>query len=206
MRSVADHEKPFGQKISLSSRRQQQQQHSNHNSNSSNNLRGIHINISSDPFQHRIPPYIQRLWQESRLRKHLSIWRRRLTKRYQQAGVIELVLVAVCLFAGCIVLLVHVGFFSGKKYQDWQQEHYSNPLDEVDLLDKVYPDEGRSQTTAVVLLKNQKELDSTTRPILEQLCQYDMFSKFIVWNDDSTVNMTIDVSILCVCVCECVQS
>ncbi|KAL7308976.1 hypothetical protein PS15m_011115 [Mucor circinelloides] len=195
MRSVADHEKPFGQKIFLSSRRQQQQQqqHSNHNSNSSNNLRGIHINISSDPFQHRIPPYIQRLWQESRLRKHLSIWRRRLTKRYQQAGVIELVLVAVCLFAGCIVLLVHVGFFSGKKYQDWQQEHYSDPLDEVDLLDKVYPDEGRSQTTAVVLLKNQKELDSTTRPILEQLCQYDMFSKFIVWNDDSTVNMTMDM-------------
>ncbi|KAL7323035.1 hypothetical protein PS15p_210995 [Mucor circinelloides] len=195
MRSVADHEKPFGQKIFLSSRRQQQQQqqHSNHNSNSSNNLRGIHINISSDPFQHRIPPYIQRLWQESRLRKHLSIWRRRLTKRYQQAGVIELVLVAVCLFAVCIVLLVHVGFFSGKKYQDWQQEHYSDPLDEVDLLDKVYPDEGRSQTTAVVLLKNQKELDSTTRPILEQLCQYDMFSKFIVWNDDSTVNMTMDM-------------
>ncbi|KAF1797967.1 hypothetical protein V8B55DRAFT_1452183 [Mucor lusitanicus] len=192
MRSVADHEKPFGQKIFLSSRRQQQP-HSSSSNSSNNSLRGIHINISSDPFQHRIPPYIQRLWQESRLRKHLSIWRRRLTKRYQQAGVVELVLVAVCVFAGCIVLLVHVGFFSGKKYQDWQQEHYSDPLDEVDLLDKVYPDEGRSQTTAVVLLKTQNELESTARPILEQLCQYDMFSKFIVWNDDPTVNMTLDM-------------
>lgn len=203
MRSVAGHEKPFGQKFFLSSRRQQQQ-------NNNNNLRGIHINISSDPFQHRIPPYIQRLWQESRLRKHLSVWRRRLTKRYQQAGLIELIFIAICLFAGCIVLLVHVGFFSGKKYQDWQQEHYSDPLDEVDLLDKVYPDEGRSQTTAVVLLKNQKDVESTTRPILEQLCQYDMFSKFIVWNDDPTVNMTMDVS--CVLkdvdqhqlICECI--
>ncbi|CAO3632004.1 unnamed protein product [Mucor fragilis] len=193
MRSVADHQKPFGQKIFLSSRRQQQQQQHSSNNGSNSSLRGIHINISSDPFQHRIPPYIQRLWQESKLRKHLSIWRRRLTKRYQQAGVVELVLVAVCVFAGCIVLLVHVGFFSGKKYQDWQQEHYSDPLDEVDLLDKVYPDEGRSQTTAVVLLKDQKELDATTRPILEQLCQYDMFSKFIVWNDDPTVNMTLDM-------------
>jgi hypothetical protein len=187
MRSVAGHEKPLGQKFFLSSRRQQQQ-------NSSNNLRGIHINISSDPFQHRIPPYIQRLWQESRLRKHLSVWRRRLTKRYQQAGLIELIFIAICLFAGCIVLLVHVGFFSGKKYQDWQQEHYSDYLDEVDLLNKVYPDEGRSQTTAVVFLKNQGDIESTTRPILEQLCQYDMFSKFIVWNDDPTVNMTMDVS------------
>ncbi|KAI8647592.1 hypothetical protein BD408DRAFT_439046 [Parasitella parasitica] len=183
MRSTAGHEKPFG---FLSSRRQQQQ-------SGNNNLRGIHINISSDPFQHRILPYIQRIWQESRLRKHLSVWRRRLTKRYQQAGLIELIFLSLCLFAGCIVLLVHVGFFSGKKYQDWQQEHYSDPLDEVDLLDKVYPDEGRSQTTAVVLLKDQKQIEFTTRPILQQLCQYDMFSTFIVWNDDPTVNITIDM-------------
>ncbi|CEP14417.1 hypothetical protein [Parasitella parasitica] len=182
MRSTAGHEKPFG---FLSSRRQQQQ-------TGNNNLRGIHINISSDPFQHRIPPYIQRIWQESRMRKHLSVWRRRLAKRYQQAGLIELVFISICLFAGCIVLLVHVGFFSGKKYQDWQQEHYSDPLDEVDLLDKVYPDEGRSQTTAVVLVKDQRQIESTARPILQQLCQYDMFSKLIVWNDDPNTNITID--------------
>lgn len=163
---------------------------------SSNTLRGIHINISSDPFQHRIPPYIQRLWQESKFRKHLSTWKRRLGKKYQQSGWLGPLVVATSLILTGIILLIHVGFFSGKKYQDWQHDHYSERLDEVDLLDKVYPDEGRGQTTAIVVLLNnniEQELEFTTQPILEQLCQYDMFNNFIIWNDDPNVNITLDV-------------
>lgn len=187
MRSVTGHEKPFGQKFFLSSRRP--------STSNSNSLRGIHINISSDPFQHRIPPYIQRLWQESKLRKHLSVWKRRLIKRYQLSGWLETAILTTCIFSACIFLLVHVGFFSGKKYQDWQLEHYSgDTLDEVDLLDKVYPDEGRSLTTSIILLKNERELENTVKSILSELCHYDMFANYIVWNDDPNVNITIDVS------------
>lgn len=184
----SNHDKPFGQKFFLSSRRPS-------TSSNNNSLRGIHINISSDPFQHRIPPYIQRLWQESKLRKHLSVWKRRCLKRYQASGWIELTVLASCLFSACLFLLIHVGFFSGKKYQDWQLEHYSgDSLDEVDLLDKVYPDEGRSLTTSIIVLKNEQDLKDIVKPILSELCQYDMFANYIVWNDDPTFQITIDVS------------
>ncbi|KAI9477803.1 MAG: hypothetical protein EXX96DRAFT_226602 [Benjaminiella poitrasii] len=189
MRIDAGQEKTFNssQHFVSPSRRQQ----STTNSNAS--LRGIHINISSDPFQHRIPPYIQRLWQESKIRKQLSVWKRRLIKRHKQAGWMEMCVIILLLFVGCIFLLVHVGFFSGKKYQDWQQEHYDDVemMEEVDLLDKVYPDEGRLQTTAVLL--STAEQDSNLQPILKQLCQYDMFANFIVWNDDPSVNLTVDM-------------
>lgn len=201
MRSVAGHEKPIKSNGSsssnffLSSRRASISSSStSSSSNSNNHLRGIHINISSDPFQHRIPPYIQRLWQESKLRKHLSVWKRRLIKRYQQSGWLETIILGICVISGSIFLLVHVGFFSGKKYQDWQHEHYSETFDEVDLLDKVYPDEGRSLTTAVILLDKYEDIEERTQPILKQLCQYDMFSNFIIWNDDPNMNITIDVS------------
>jgi hypothetical protein len=188
MRSVTGHEKkPFDKGTFLSSRRS-----SSSTFNNANALRGIHINISSDPFQHRIPPYIQRLWQESKLRKHLSVWKRRLTKRYQQSGWLEATVVGVCIFMGCLVLLIHVGFFSGKKYQDWQHDHYhADKLDEVDLLDKVYSNEGRAQTTAILLLRNNNK--QGIESVLEQLCQYDMFASFTIWNDDPNLNMTIDV-------------
>ncbi|KAI7881199.1 uncharacterized protein EV154DRAFT_523519 [Mucor mucedo] len=182
----SNHDKPFGQKFFLSSRRPS-------SSSSSNSLRGIHINISSDPFQHRIPPYIQRLWQESKLRRHLSVWKRRCIKRYAASGWLELVVLATGLFSACIILLVHVGFFSGKKYQDWQMEHYNDPMDEVDLLDKVYPDEGRSLTTSIILLQNEQALEETVKPILSELCQYDMFAHYIVWNDDPSLHITIDM-------------
>ncbi|CAO3615817.1 unnamed protein product [Mucor hiemalis] len=129
MRSVSGQEKSSSQKSFLSSRRTS-------TSSNSTPLRGIHINISSDPFQHRIPPYIQRLWQESNLRRHLSIWRRRLVKRYQHSGWLEIVVLSVCIFSSCILLLVHVGFFSGKKYQDWQNDHYNKALDEVNYWTK----------------------------------------------------------------------
>ncbi|KAI8355612.1 hypothetical protein EDC96DRAFT_516000 [Choanephora cucurbitarum] len=182
MRSLVNHEKSSGH--SLSSRRQ------THQSSPSSDLRGIHINISSDPFQHRIPPYIQRLWQESKLRRHLSLWKRRLAKRYEKLGWIEIALASVVIVGSCIVLLIHVGFFSGKKYQDWQLEHYYNDgLDEVDLLDKVYPDEGRLQTTAIVLIRDEPMYAKT---IVEQLCQYDMFSTITVWNDDPAKPYTLN--------------
>ncbi|RCH92503.1 hypothetical protein CU098_009620, partial [Rhizopus stolonifer] len=152
-------------------------------------LRGIHINISSDPFQHRIPPYVQRLWQESKLRRYLSLWKRRIAHK---VGWLEIAVVGLLCVGGCMVLLLHVGFFSGKKYQDWQLEHYaSDTLDQVDLLDKVYPDEGRLQTTAIVLVQ-QHELDQK-RVILEQLCEYDMFATVTLWNDDAEHPLTFDM-------------
>ncbi|KAI8375795.1 hypothetical protein BD560DRAFT_445621 [Blakeslea trispora] len=182
MRSLVNNEKSSGH--ILSSRRQ------THQSSPSSDLRGIHINISSDPFQHRIPPYIQRLWQESKLRRHLSLWKRRLAKRYEKLGWVEIALAAVIIVGSCVILLIHVGFFSGKKYQDWQLEHYYNDgLDEVDLLDKVYPDQGRQQTTAIVLIKHEPD---EAKVIVEQLCQYDMFSMITVWNDDPTKTYTLN--------------
>ncbi|KAI7902816.1 uncharacterized protein BX663DRAFT_552209 [Cokeromyces recurvatus] len=197
MRADVGHEKSFNNNLNsslLASRRQPT------TINNNTSLRGIRINISSDPFQHRIPPYIQRLWQESKIRKRLSAWKRRLIKRYRQTGWIELSIIIFGLFFGCIFLLVHVGFFSGKKYQDWQQEHSEDNqfMEEVDLLDKVYPDEGRLQTTAILLSlseqnSNLQQKKSKLQPILKQLCQYDMFANYIVWNDDPIFNMTLDM-------------
>lgn len=181
MRSASGHEKKF----SLSSRRPST------SSTSQSSLRGIHINISSDPFQHRIPPYIQRLWEESKLRKHLSVWKRRIVKRYHQSGWLETILLATLVISSCLFLLIHVGFFSTEKYQ----EHYNETLEEVDLLDKVYPDEGRALTTTIILLNHEKELDEKVKPILVELCQYDMFSNYIVWNDNPNLKINIDVSI-----------
>ncbi|KAI8879025.1 hypothetical protein K501DRAFT_325744 [Backusella circina FSU 941] len=171
---------------------------SSRRSNSNAGLRGIHINISSDPFQHRIPPYIQRLWQESKLRRQLSLTKRRLVKRYYQTGWLQLVLICVGLFFSCIILLVHVGFFSGKKYQDLHHDHFhqDKEFEQIDLLDKVYPDEGRGQTTAIIFLPQDNqivELDANVKPILQQLCQYDMFATLTVWNDDSRNTITLDM-------------
>ncbi|GAA5796731.1 hypothetical protein HPULCUR_002106 [Helicostylum pulchrum] len=184
MRSAAGH----GQKLFLSSRRPS-------NATSQSSLRGIHINISSDPFQHRIPPYIQRLWEESKLRKHLSVWKRRLIKRYHQSGWLESIILAGCVFSACLFLLIHVGFFSTEKYQ----EHYSDGLEEVDLLDKVYPDEGRALTTTIIILNNQGDLEGSVKPILAELCQYDMFANYIVWNDDPTIKIDTDMIYISQC-------
>ncbi|KAG1499985.1 hypothetical protein G6F47_006212 [Rhizopus delemar] len=152
-----------------------------------NSLRGIQINISSDPFQHRIPSYFQRVWQESKLRKWTSVVKRRCIKRFQQSNWIELGLVGLSVFAGCMLLLVHVGFFSGKKYQDWQQDHEVDVLEQVDLLEKVYPDEGRLQTTAVVWISQDH---GSVDDIIKDLCEYDMFNSFIIWNDNPEIQLT----------------
>lgn len=162
-------------------------------------LRGIHINISSDPFQHRIPPHLQRLWQESKARQYLSKLRARLTQRYRAASPLEMVALMVAVFLGGVFLLVHVGFFSGKKYQDWHHDHYGW-LDEVDLLDHLYPDQGQGQTTAVLIFDPKdrwqiaNEANETLSPILEQLCAYNIFGAVLVWNNNPLVNVTEDVS------------
>lgn len=94
---------------------------------------------------------------------------------------------------------MHVGFFSGKKYQDWQYEHYGGGLDQVDLLEKLYPDDGRGLTTAILLFSPRdqwsiaQEAKETLTPIIEQLCQYDMFATFLIWNNNPLVNMTPEV-------------
>ncbi|KAI9018023.1 hypothetical protein CLU79DRAFT_761263 [Phycomyces nitens] len=186
MRLSSAHDRPFGSS-KFSSRRQQ-------TSGTDLPLRGIHINISSDPFQHRIPPYLQRLWQESKIRRHLSLFRIRLQRRYQESSPLEIVTLSLGIFFAGLFLLLHVGFFSGKKYQDWQQDHYGR-LEEVDLLEKMYPDDGRSLTTAILLFKpsSQSALQQETqniKPILEQLCQYDMFGIIVVWNNNPEVNIT----------------
>ena len=164
-------------------------------------LRGIHINISSDPFQHRIPPYVQRAWQESRIQEYVTEWQTRLKRRYQKASPLELLVLSLIIFASGILLLVHVGFFSGKKYQDWHYDHYGW-LDEVDLLDMLYPDEGRGLTTAVLLFdpedqwKVAEEAKVTLTPLLDELCGYEMFGSIMIWNNNPLVNMTMDVSVV----------
>ncbi|ORE10545.1 hypothetical protein BCV72DRAFT_238681 [Rhizopus microsporus var. microsporus] len=71
-------------------------------------------------------------------------------------------------------------------YQDWQHDHYDDSfvLEEVDLLEKVYPDEGRQQVTAIVSTFDKHTAES----IVKRLCEYDMFHSFIVWNDNSNNN------------------
>ncbi|KAI9499319.1 hypothetical protein BDB00DRAFT_796324 [Zychaea mexicana] len=161
-------------------------------------LRGIHINISSDPFQHRIPPYVQRAWQDSRIQEYLSDWQIRVRRRYQKASPLELLALSLIIFASGMLLLIHVGFFSGKKYQDWHYDHYGW-LDEVDLLDMLYPDEGRGLTTAVLLFdpkdqwKVAEEAKETLTPLLDELCGYEMFGGIIIWNNNPLVNVTMNV-------------
>lgn len=173
-------------------------------------LRGIHINISSDPFQHRIPPYLQRAWQESRLRRYLSTARQRLLIYFAERSLfspsskLHIVAFAFLLCSACFILLLHVGFFSGKKYQDWQFEHYGwwQELEqqEVDLLHKLYPDQGRGQVTAVLLFDPKQEqwqvgaeASESLVPLIEQLCPYDMFASILVWNNNPKINLTVQV-------------
>ncbi|KAI8140967.1 hypothetical protein BJV82DRAFT_620264 [Fennellomyces sp. T-0311] len=161
-------------------------------------LRGIHINISSDPFQHRIPPYVQRAWQESRVRDFVFGIQTRLHRRYQKASPLELLALSLIIFAGGLLLLVHVGFFSGKKYQDWHYDHYGW-LDEVDLLDRLYPDEGRGQTTAVLLIDPEDEWEAaliareSLSYLINDLCEYDMFAGIMLWNNNPRVNLTMEM-------------
>lgn len=173
-------------------------------------LRGIHINISSDPFQHRIPPYLQRAWQESRLRRYLSTARQRLLIYFAERSLfspsskLHIVAFAFLFCSACFILLLHVGFFSGKKYQDWQFEHYGwwQELEqqEVDLLHKLYPDQGRGQVTAVLLFDPKQEqwqvgaeASESLVPLIEQLCPYDMFASILVWNNNPKINLTVQV-------------
>ncbi|KAI8977977.1 hypothetical protein BDB01DRAFT_852809 [Pilobolus umbonatus] len=143
--------------------------------------RGIHININTDPFQHRIQPYLQQLWQESRGHYYLSVSKRRLIRRYHRSTWIEFGVLGLGVVSCCLLLLVHVGFFSGKKYQDWQQEH--TVLEEIDLLAHVYPDEGRSQTTAIVLVSHREQ---DIEGVIRELCPLDMFATVVIWNDNTS--------------------
>lgn len=162
-------------------------------------LRGIHINISSDPFQHRIPPYLQRAWQESRL-SHLQA---RLVKRYKRATPIELFALSVTIFLGGMYLLVHVGFFSGRKFQDWRYDHTSGSLggpwqQDVQLLDRLYPDDGLGLTTAVLLFEPQDEwsvkedAEKQLAPLLKDLCDHPIMHRILIWNNNPIVNLTHD--------------
>ncbi|CAO3599213.1 unnamed protein product [Absidia cylindrospora] len=157
--------------------------------NNNNKLRGIHINISSDPFQHRIPPYLQRLWQESQWKQYASkihrLGRRYYaTPRLKQMMIIGLVVVS-CI---CVVLLLHVGFFSGKKYQDWERQSHRHRydsgmeeyMDEVDLLENVYPDAGKGLTALIIVLP---PLPLTILPVLKSFCDHDIFGQVLVWNN-----------------------
>ncbi|KAI9313789.1 hypothetical protein BX666DRAFT_2029967 [Dichotomocladium elegans] len=155
-------------------------------------LRGIHINISSDPFQHRIPPYLQRAWQGSRI-SHLETWIR---KRYQRATPLELLMGTIVIFMGGIYLLVHVGFFSGRKYQDWRHDHDGRWLENIEFLDMLYPDDGLGLTTAVLVFDPTdpwvagEESKKQLAPIIQDLCSNQMFKTILVWNNNPMANMT----------------
>ncbi|ORZ08131.1 hypothetical protein BCR42DRAFT_442306 [Absidia repens] len=184
---------------------------SSHRNNSNNKLRGIHINISSDPFQHRIPPYLQRLWQESQWKQYASKVHRMGRRYYATHRLKQMIIIGmVVVFCICVVLLLHVGFFSGKKYQDWERQshrhHYDSGMeeymDEVDLLEDVYPDAGKGLTTLILVLPPPPppssalspaggEDDSTTTsvdailPVLKAFCDHDIFGQVLLWNNYS---------------------
>lgn len=157
---------------------------------------GIQINIRSDPFQHRIPSHLNRLWQESRFRKVLSRTRYRVLRRYHRATYPQRIATILGLIFCCLLLLSHVGFFSGQRFDDLHHEtHNNNPtppatLNEIDLLEKVYPEEGRGQATAILL--NWSRLENM-KIIIDHLCQYDMFQNIMVWNNNGAVNLTSSV-------------
>lgn len=177
----------------------------------SHKLRGIHINISSDPFQHRIPPYLQRLWQESRWKQYVLKIRLLGRRYYAGARLWQMVgLVVVSLTCICVILLFHVGFFSGKKYQDWERHGHRHLgdrregddggeyMDELDLLDNVYPDAGKGLTALIVVLPPPSD-DVLYDPVpaylsaLGSLCEYDIFGQVLIWNNHyPQVNLTMD--------------
>ncbi|KAI8064626.1 hypothetical protein BC940DRAFT_305539 [Gongronella butleri] len=167
--------------------KQQHRRQSSSTIDSGRQLRGIHININSDPFQHRIPSYVHRWWQQSRWKQ---TWRSvRLVVRRRK---LEPLLVVV-LLGTCFVLLIHVGFFSGKRYQDWQQDHQQHNDDHIDLLDQVYPDAGKRLTTLVTVLPpyDDAELLELLQPSIQLACQYDLFGHWLIWTHHTT-NITID--------------
>lgn len=156
---------------------------------------GIQINIRSDPFQHRIPSHLNRLWQESRFRKVLSRARYRALRRYHRATYAQRIATILGLILCCLLLLSHVGFFSGQRFDDLHHETHNNPsppptLNEIDLLEKVYPEDGRGQATAILL--NWSRLENM-KIIIDHLCQYDMFQNIMVWNNNGGVNLTSSV-------------
>ncbi|KAI8387995.1 uncharacterized protein BYT42DRAFT_217027 [Radiomyces spectabilis] len=156
--------------------------------------RSIRINIASDPLRHREPSYLQRLWQRSQARRFLSLLRIRFLKRYQEASYLEVSILALAIVVSSALLLIHVGFFSGKKYQDWHQDHVGW-LEEIDLLDKVYPDEGRSLSTAIVVIDEDNDDDKVQTTIgstVSRLCQYEMFKHIMVWNNNPNNNRSIE--------------
>ncbi|KAH8555979.1 hypothetical protein BGW37DRAFT_479329 [Umbelopsis sp. PMI_123] len=153
---------------------------------------GIQINIRSDPFQHRIPSHLNRLWQESRFRKAISRSRYRALRRYHRLTYAQRIATILGLILCCLLLLSHVGFFSGQKFDNLHHETHDNPspppsLGEIDLLEKVYPEDGRGQATAILL--NWSRLENM-KIIIDHLCQYDMFQNIMVWNNNGAVNLT----------------
>jgi hypothetical protein len=156
---------------------------------------GIQINIRSDPFQHRIPSHLNRIWQESRFRKVLSRTRYRALRRYHRATYAQRIAIIMGLIFCCLWLLSHVGFFSGQRFDDLHHEANNNLapkplLNEVDLLEKVYPEDGRGQVTAILL--NWSRLENM-KIIIDHLCQYDMFQNIMIWNNNGAVNLTSSV-------------
>ncbi|KAI8093802.1 uncharacterized protein BX664DRAFT_358190 [Halteromyces radiatus] len=156
-----------------------------------NKLRGIHINISSDPFQHRIPALYQ-LWQDSPWKQYTSKLRRKYSAKMVILGLVVLVFI-------CIILLRHVGFFSGKKYQDWERhdhrhgfdEHADDYLDEVDLLEHMVPEAGKGLTALIIVLPQNNNND--LKDVLSSLCDYDMFGQVLIWNNDPQQQQQVDL-------------
>ncbi|CAM0136187.1 hypothetical protein VKS41_005419 [Umbelopsis sp. WA50703] len=153
---------------------------------------GIQINIRSDPFQHRIPSHLNRAWQESRFRKILSRTRYRALRSYHRATFAQRIVTILGIIFCCLLLLSHVGFFTGQKFDNLHHDSIDQPVEkvipsEIDLLEKVYPDDGRGQATAILL--NWSRLENM-KIIIEHLCQYDMFQNIMVWNNNGAVNLT----------------
>ncbi|CAO3650448.1 unnamed protein product [Cunninghamella echinulata] len=182
-------------------------------STTSSKLRGIQINISSDPFQHRIPTYVQRYWHESQFKQYWLVFRIKCQQQYQKLRLWQLLVFIILIILICFFLLFHVGFFSGKQYQDWKHDHKVNS-NQIDLLENVYPLSGKGLTTLIIMIpsflystptsfhhhnsnnddnngnhhqqQNNNNKNNIVIDIVSSLCEYDIFNHVMIWknNDD----------------------
>lgn len=153
-------------------------------------LHGIHINIYSDPFQYRVPSQLQKYWHDSRARRHVLRMRAAATTLYHRTTPLQRALAATVFVGACVFLLAHTGFFSGRRKEDIHTAVRINS-NEVDLLQDVYPVEGKAEVTAILL--NWSRLENM-KIIVDHLCQYDMFKQIMIWNNNGGVTLTEEVS------------
>ncbi|KAL1914982.1 uncharacterized protein VTP21DRAFT_7687 [Calcarisporiella thermophila] len=128
----------------------------------------VHINVNTDQFVGHRPSFPLSLLRKFSRIRHGTLRKSRTHNR-----------AVVFTFAALFVLYLY--FFS-----PWSRDKGSGDR-EMDLMAKIYPQDGAGQVTAVLLnwmrLKNLKE-------IVQHLCKYEMFKTIMIWNNNQNVHLT----------------